>query len=58
MIKGHDVLLPAPVLEGDQDSTFAETLHAVEIIARAVTHSVGQDKEKEEEYNFDNLDFE
>ena len=58
LLKGYDVLLPAPPAPADKDATLAESLHAVEIIARESTAAAGEkEKERTEEYEWDNLDY-
>ena len=54
LLKGHDVLLPAPTVAGDPDQTFADALLAQEI----VTPEMKSDKLGEEELNYDDLDYE
>ena len=54
MLKGHDVLLPAPVVEGDRDQSFADALLTREIITPEMkVAGIG-----EEELNYDDLDYE
>ena len=54
LLKGYDVLLPAPPVEGDDDTSLADALQEVGII----THDVRQDKESLKGINFDDLDYE
>ena len=54
LLKGYDILLPAPVVEGDPDQTFADALLACEII----TPDVKAGGLAEEELNYDELDYE
>ena len=56
LLKGYDVFLPAPALSADKDATLADSLHEVEIIARDSAAGTGE-KETEEEYQWDNLDY-
>ena len=54
MLKGHDILLPAPAVEGDRDQSFADAMLAREIVTPEMKSGALGD----EELNYDDLDYE
>ena len=59
LLRGHEILLPAPQTDDDGDVSFADALQAAEIIVPAEDKDAGeQEADDFGGYNFDDLDFE
>ena len=56
LLRGIEVLLPAPPLEDDMDASFSDAMHTAEIIVPSGEKEL--EKVDDDPYNFDNLDYE
>ena len=54
LLKGYDVLLPAPQDDGYKDISYSKAMHATDIIIQDVKSDSNGDKS----FDFDDLDFE